>query len=94
MSELWSQQTELHGIKKIALAGTVSADHGICPWRKGLDLALLSERPEIRQRDLLDVHGLVLLMTTTTWEPCQSRERERPQLPYLTWPEATNNGKQ
>jgi hypothetical protein len=80
MSEFRSQQTELHGIKEIALAGTVSADHGICPRREGLDLALLPKRTEIRKCDLLDMHGLVLLMTMLMRDPCQPRERERPQL--------------
>jgi hypothetical protein len=57
MSEFRSEQAELHGIKEITLATPVPTDHGICSRREGLDFTLLAKRPEIRQRDLLDMHG-------------------------------------
>jgi hypothetical protein len=56
MGKARCQETELHRIKQVGFAAPVAPHHGVGGRRKRLDFALLFEGPEVRYRNLLDVH--------------------------------------
>lgn len=56
MREFGCQETKLHRIKEIALAGSIAAHDGVGGRREGLDFRLLLEGAKVTYSNLLDMH--------------------------------------
>ena len=55
--EFRTSEHELHGVKEVGLAAAVPPHDAVHFRGEGMDLRLLLERPEVRERDGFDVHG-------------------------------------